>query len=136
MIEQKEFTLSSYSKGFHLISSEIFQNLPKLPETGIANIFIKHTSAALTLNENADYTVRTDFESFFNKLIPENTSYFEHTSEGSDDMPAHIKASLIGQSVTIPISNYKLNLGTWQGIYLCEFRRNGGRRKIVITIYS
>lgn len=136
MIEQKEFTLSSFSKGFHLISSEIFQKLPKLPETGIANIFIKHTSAALTLNENADYTVRTDFESFFNKLIPENTSYFEHTSEGSDDMPAHIKASLIGQSVTIPISNYKLNLGTWQGIYLCEFRRNGGRRKIVITIYS
>lgn len=136
MIEQREFTLSSYGKGFHLISNEIFQNLPNLPETGIANIFIKHTSAALSLNENADYTVRIDMENYFNKLVPENLQYFEHTSEGSDDMPAHIKASIIGQSVTIPISNYKLNLGTWQGIYLCEFRRHGGKRKIVVTIYS
>jgi len=124
MIEQKEFTLSSYGKGFHLITSEIFQNLPKLPENGMLNIFIKHTSAAISLNENADYTVRIDMENYFNK------------SEGSDDMPAHIKASIIGQSVTIPITNYKLNLGTWQGIYLCEFRRNGGKRKIVLTIYS
>ena len=136
MIEQREFSLSNYGKGFHLISNEIFQNLPKLPETGIANIFIKHTSAALSLNENADYTVRIDMENYFNKLIPENLTYFEHTSEGSDDMPAHIKASIIGQTITIPISNYKLNLGTWQGIYLCEFRRHGGKRKIVVTIYS
>ena len=136
MIEQKEFTLSSYGKGFHLITSEIFQNLPKLPENGMLNIFIKHTSAAISLNENADYTVRIDMENYFNKLIPENLPYFEHTSEGSDDMPAHIKASIIGQFVTIPITNYKLNLGTWQGIYLCEFRRNGGTRKIVLTIYS
>ncbi|OFX45377.1 MAG: secondary thiamine-phosphate synthase [Bacteroidetes bacterium GWA2_30_7] len=136
MIEQKEFTLSNYAKGFHLITNEIFQNLPKLPETGILNIFIKHTSAALSLNENADYTVRVDMENFFNKLIPENLPYFEHTSEGSDDMPVHIKSSIIGQSVTIPISNYKLNLGIWQGIYLCEFRRHGGRRKIVVTVYS
>lgn len=136
MIQQNEFLLKNYGKGFHLISSEIFQNLPQLPETGILNLFIKHTSVALSLNENADYTVRTDMENYFNKLIPENLSYFEHTSEGSDDMPAHIKASIIGQSVTIPISNYKLNLGTWQGIYLCEFRRHGGRRKVVATIYS
>lgn len=136
MIVQKEFTLSNYAKGFHLITNEILHNLPKLPETGLLNLYIKHTSAAILLNENADYTVRIDMENYFNKLIPENLPYFEHISEGSDDMPAHIKASIIGQSVTIPISNNKLNLGTWQGIYLCEFRRNGGRRKIVASVYS
>ncbi|OFX43540.1 MAG: secondary thiamine-phosphate synthase [Bacteroidetes bacterium GWA2_30_7] len=136
MIVQTEFLLSNFAKGFHLITNEILQNLPKLPEIGLLNLFIKHTSAAISINENADYTVRVDMENFFNKLVPENLPYFEHTSEGSDDMPAHIKASLIGQSVSIPISNNKLNLGTWQGIYLCEFRRHAGKRKIVVTVYS
>ena len=136
MINQVEITLPSYRRGFHLVTSEIAKNLPKLPETGIINILLKHTSAAITINENADPSVRHDFETFFSKLIPDGTPWFEHNSEGDDDMPAHIKASLIGQSLTIPITNGKLNLGTWQGIYLCEFRNHGGNRKLVATIYS
>lgn len=136
MIEQIELVLPPYERGYHLVTGEIMNYLPNLPEKGIANIFIKHTSAAITINENADSTVRSDFESFFNRLIPDSTSWFLHNTEGDDDMPAHLKASLIGQSLSIPITNYRLNLGTWQGIYLCEFRNNGGRRRITITIIS
>ena len=135
MVEQYEIQLPAYRRGFHLITEEIYENLLKLPEKGVVNIFIQHTSAAITINENADYTVRMDFESFFTKLIPDATSWFAHNTEGSDDMPAHLKASIIGQSISIPITKHKLNLGTWQGIYLCEFRNNGGRRKLVLTIY-
>jgi secondary thiamine-phosphate synthase enzyme len=107
-----------------------------LPETGALNLFIKHTSAGLIINENADLSVLSDFKTFFSDWIPENYPKFEHDYEGKDDMPAHIKASVVGQSLTVPITNGRLNLGTWQGIYLCEFRYSGGRRKIVATIYS
>lgn len=136
MIHQKEILLPQFGRGYHLITEVILKNLPELPEKGLLHIFIQHTSAGITINENLDSTVRKDFESFFNKLIPDGSPYFVHDSEGDDDMPAHLKASIIGQSVTIPITNKKLNMGTWQGIYLCEFRNCGGRRKIVITIYS
>ena len=136
MIEQKEIILQPYPRGFHLITSEIIQTLPKLPEKGLLNLFIKHTSAGITINENADPSVRIDFENIFNILIKENEVDYTHTMEGSDDMPAHIKSSLIGSSLTIPINNHKLDLGTWQGIYFCEFRNYGGHRKILATIYS
>ncbi len=136
MIQQFEITLPAFKRGFHLITELILKNIQNLPEMGMLNIFIKHTSAAITLNENFDSTVRSDFETFFNKLVPDATPYFVHDSEGADDMPAHIKSAVIGQSLTIPVSNKKLNLGTWQGIYLCEFRNNGGCRRIVITLYS
>lgn len=136
MIDQIEITLPSYQRGFHLITDEIVKSLPKLPEKGILNLLLKHTSAAITINENADPTVRSDFESFFSRLIPDGTTSFLHDSEGDDDMPAHIKVSIIGQTLTIPITNGKLNLGTWQGIYLCEFRNHGGRRTLVVTIYN
>ena len=126
--------LPFYSRGFHLITREIISQLPELPESGILLIFIKHTSAGLTINENADPSVRTDFNTFFNKIVPDGSSYFIHTDEGPDDMSAHIKASLIGSSVTIPIKNHRLNLGIWQGIYLGEFRDSGDRRKLSITI--
>ncbi|MBN1184348.1 MAG: YjbQ family protein [Bacteroidales bacterium] len=136
MIKQISFSLSGYSRGFHLITREVEKQLGELPGTGMLNILIKHTSAGITLNENADPSVRADFESFFNKLVPENAPYFVHTLEGSDDMPAHLKASIIGQSITIPITNNRLNLGTWQGIYYCEFRNYGGNRTFVCTVYS
>ena len=136
MIYSKEIILPPFNKGYHIITNIIEQNLDNLPKNGLLNIFIKHTSAGVTINENADYSVRDDFETFFNDLVPENYKKFTHTFEGLDDMPAHIKSSIIGSSVNIPISDYKLNLGTWQGIYLCEFRNNAGRRKIVLTIYS
>lgn len=136
MITQTEIHLSGYSRGFHLVSSKIMSNLPELPETGLLHLIIQHTSAALTLNENADTSVRDDFESFINKLIPENHPVYTHVFEGSDDMPAHIKSSVFGAELTIPITNYKLNLGTWQGIYYCEFRNHGGTRRIVATIVS
>jgi len=135
MIKQIEIVLPEYSRGFHLITPEIVKYLSELPEIGLLHLLIKHTSAALTLNENADPSVRDDFESFMNKLIPENHPLYTHIFEGSDDMPAHIKASLFGAELTIPITNGKLNLGTWQGIYLCEFRNYGGKRKIVATVY-
>ncbi len=135
MIEQKLIRLSEYRRGFHLITQTIESQLT-LPKTGMLNLFIQHTSAALTINENADPSVRHDFETIFNKLVPENRPEYTHTLEGSDDMPAHIKASLIGPSLTIPISNGRLNMGTWQGIYLCEFRNYGGSRKVIATIYS
>ena len=133
---QKTITLSPKSRGFHIITHDVLENIPELKDlkTGILQLFIKHTSASLTINENADPTVRTDFESHFNMLAPENQSYYQHTFEGSDDMPAHLKASLLGSSVSIPITDGKLNLGTWQGIYLCEHRNRGSDRKLIITI--
>jgi len=135
---QKEIQLRRFTRGFHLITNEVLQAIPELREiqTGQLQVFIKHTSASLTINENADYTVRTDFESHINKMIPENAPYYQHTYEGADDMPAHIKASLLGSSVQIPITNGRLNLGTWQGIYLCEHRNQGGSRKLVITAFG
>lgn len=126
--------LPSYRRGYHLITKTIMENLPPLPDGGLLNILIKHTSAGITLNENADSTVRGDFERFMNKLIPENDAVYSHTNEGDDDMPAHLKASLIGLSLTIPVTDGRLNLGTWQGIYLCEFRNYGGNRKLVLTL--
>jgi secondary thiamine-phosphate synthase enzyme len=134
MIWQKEITLSPFRRGYHLITREIISHLPEMPAVGMLNIFIKHTSAGITLNENADPTVRYDFERFMNIIVPENHPLYEHTDEGPDDMPAHLKASILGQSLTIPITNRRLNLGTWQGIYLCEFRNYGGSRKLVLTI--
>ena len=133
---QKTITLSPKSRGFHIITHDVLENIPELKDlkTGILQLFIKHTSASLTINENADPTVRTDFESHFNMLAPENQSYCQHTFEGSDDMPAHLKASLLGSSVSIPITDGRLNLGTWQGIYLCEHRNRGSERKLIITI--
>lgn len=133
---QKEVMLSAKRRGFHLVTAEILQHLPELREyaVGLAHIFIQHTSAALTLNENADPTVRQDFESHFNVLVPENAPYYIHTYEGSDDMPAHIKSALLGSSVTIPISNGRFNLGTWQGIYLCEHRDRARGRRLVVTL--
>ena len=136
MIQQLTIALPSFKRGYHLITELIENQLPQLPDKGLVNILIQHTSAAISLNENADPSVRIDFESFMNKLVPENDPTFTHIFEGSDDMPAHLKSSLIGASVNIPITNHRLNLGTWQGIYLCEFRNSGGRRKLVVTIMS
>ncbi|MDA9660430.1 secondary thiamine-phosphate synthase enzyme YjbQ [Flavobacteriaceae bacterium] len=132
MIFQKEIILPSFPRGFHLITNYIKKELPKM--TGVVNIFIKHTSASLTINENADPTVRIDFETHFNDMVPETANHFLHTLEGSDDMTSHIKSSLLGSSVDIPINNGNLLLGTWQGIYLCEHRNEGGARQIVITV--
>lgn len=134
MWQQIEFKLKEHRRGFHLVTSEIIDKLPTLPKIGLLHLFIKHTSCALSINENADPDVRIDMESIFNRLIKEGEPYYEHTLEGLDDMPAHAKCSIIGPSLTIPITNGKLNLGTWQGIYLCEFRDYGGARKIVATI--
>ncbi len=134
MPSQVEFRLRAYPRGFHVITDEVLERLPALPQGGILHLFIKHTSAALTINENADPAVLTDFENVYNKIVPENMPFLTHTMEGPDDMPAHIKASMIGSSVSIPITDGRLNLGTWQGIFLCEFRNNGGRRKLVATI--
>lgn len=134
MIEQIEIKLSPRKRGFHLITSEISSLLPTLPKKGLLNLFIKHTSCALAINENADPDVRLDLETIFNKIVPENAPYYMHTLEGSDDMPAHAKSVIVGTSLSIPITNGRLNLGTWQGIYLCEFRNYGGARRIVATI--
>lgn len=135
-IIQKEFYLKARPKGFHLVTQEILNEIPELKsfKSGIANIFIKHTSASLTINENADPDVRTDMKSYFESSVPENAAHYEHTSEGIDDMPAHIKSSILGSSINIPIVNGGFNLGIWQGIYFCEHRNNAGRRKIVITL--
>lgn len=134
MIEQIEIKLSPRKRGFHLITDELSSLLPTLPKKGLLNLFIKHTSCALAINENADPDVRLDLESIFNKIVPENAPYYMHTLEGSDDMPAHAKSVIVGTSLSIPITNGRLNLGTWQGIYLCEFRNYGGARRIVATI--
>jgi|TARA_B100000929_G_scaffold259196_1_gene222828 secondary thiamine-phosphate synthase enzyme len=133
---QKEILLQPRPRGFHLITDEVINNIPELIDISIGSlsIFIKHTSASLTINEDADPTVRIDFESHFNETVPENAPYYRHTIEGSDDMPAHLKSSILGSSITIPISDGKLNLGTWQGIYLCEHRNKKPTRKIVMTI--
>lgn len=133
---QKTFSVPPQPRGFHIITNEVLKNIEEVQniKTGILHLFIKHTSASLTINEDADPTVRTDFESHFNQLVPENQSYYKHTFEGPDDMPAHIKASILGSSVTVPILNGNLVLGTWQGIYLCEHRNHGGSRNLVATI--
>jgi secondary thiamine-phosphate synthase enzyme len=136
MVNQKIIKLSEYKRGFHLITNIIEDAISELPDVGIMNIFIQHTSAALSINENADPSVRYDMNNFINYLIPDGNSIYEHSLEGEDDMPAHIKSSLFGQSLTIPITNHRLNLGTWQGIYLCEFRNYGGSRKLIITVYG
>ncbi|MEM9932378.1 MAG: secondary thiamine-phosphate synthase enzyme YjbQ [Bacteroidota bacterium] len=136
MVTHTHIRLSPYSRGFHLITTTILRKLPPLPESGIFHLFIQHTSAALSINENADPTVRMDFESIMNNLVPENQPYYKHTLEGADDMPAHVKSSLMGASISIPINNHQLMLGTWQGIYLCEFRNHGGSRKLIASIYS
>jgi secondary thiamine-phosphate synthase enzyme len=135
---QKEIILNQRSRGFHLITEEILEQIPELKKikTGLIHILIKHTSASITLNENYDLDVRSDMEKYFNKTVKENEPYFVHDSEGPDDMPAHIKSTLIGNSLTIPITNGKLNLGTWQGIYLCEHRNHAGSRKVVVTIFG
>jgi len=144
MVQQIEITLKPKSRGFHIVTSEILGQLPKLPKTGVINIFTKHTSSwtsqaakpsgGLSINENCDPDVRIDMETIFNRLVPENQPNYEHTLEGSDDMPAHAKSTLSGVSITIPITNGHLNMGTWQGIYFCEFRNYGGARKLVVTI--
>ena len=136
MIQQKEITLPHFRRGYHLVTSLVEENLPDLPKQGLLHILVKHTSAGITLNENADPSVRTDFESFINKIISENDSVYIHTYEGADDMPAHLKSSVIGAEITIPVTNHRLNLGTWQGIYFCEFRNFGGPRRVVLTVYS
>ena len=136
MISQYEFSLPSFSRGYHVITDLVMKQLDDLPDVGILNLFIKHTSAAVTINESADPDVLADFESIFNHIIPENLPFLKHTMEGADDMPAHIKAAMIGCSIQIPITNGRLNLGTWQGIYLCEFRNLGGARKLVATVIS
>ncbi len=134
MWNQVEFRLQERRRGFHLITAEVARHLPELPQIGLLHLFIRHTSAALTINENADPDVRADMESILNHLVPERQPYYQHTLEGDDDMPAHAKCALIGPSLTIPIRNGRLALGTWQGIYLCEFRDYGGSRSIVATI--
>lgn len=135
---QKQFFLPPHKRGFHLITSQILKAIPELVSinTGMLQVFIKHTSASLTINENADPTVRLDFESHMNKMVPENMPYYRHTTEGADDMPAHIKASLMGSSVLIPVTSGRLNMGTWQGIYLCEHRDYSSEREIVITAWG
>ncbi len=134
MIQQYEIRLPSFRRGIHLITHHIENQLQALPEKGLINIFIQHTSAGLTINENADPSVRTDLEKYFDKYVPENAPYYRHTAEGADDMPAHIKSVITGASLTIPVTNGRLNLGTWQGIFLCEFRNHGGGRRLLITV--
>ena len=136
MTKVHTLNLPPFPRGFHLITRKVEEAAGELPQTGIMHVLIQHTSAGLTLNENADPSVRHDFESFMNHMVPENHPLYSHIYEGADDMPAHLKASIIGSSVSIPITNGRLNLGTWQGIYLCEFRNHGGSRRLVITITS
>ena len=135
---QNTLRLSPFPRGFHLITQEIEKALPEIQniQIGLAHVFIHHTSASLTINENADPTVRVDFETHFTKSVPENAPYYEHSYEGSDDMPAHLKASILGSSVAVPITNGRLNLGTWQGIYLCEHRNRASGRKITVTAFG
>jgi len=136
MIQQKTFKLKARSRGYHIVTQEMLQHLGELPLVGLLHLFIQHTSAAITINEAADPDVLTDFESIFNHVVPENLPFLKHTIEGPDDMPAHIKAAMIGHSITLPITDGQLNLGTWQGIYLCEFRNQASARQIVATIYQ
>ena len=137
MIQQVEFALAAKHRGCHLVTREIIDRLPKpLPKAGLLNLFVKHTSCALSINENVDPDVRSDMEKIMNHIVRENEPYYDHVLEGADDMPAHAKSSLFGVSLSIPITDGRLNLGTWQGIYLCEFRDYGGPRRIVATIYE
>lgn len=138
MWKQKNLTLPPEPAGFHLITQEVLLTMPEITKlhVGILHLFLQHTSAGLTINEDADPSVREDFKSFIDRLIPENQTYFRHTLEGSDDMPAHLKSSLLGHSLTIPIEHGCLLLGTWQGIYLCEYRHHGGKRKIILTLHG
>ena len=133
MIYQTEITLRPYPRGIHLVTSDIMRQIGALPEKGLLNLLIKHTSAALALNENADPDVRHDLREIFDRLVPENAPYYLHTDEGSDDMPSHAKSVIVGSSLTLPITSGRLNLGVWQGIYLCEFRDYGGQREIIAT---
>ena len=135
-MQQTTIILTSYTRGFHIITNEISEQLGNLPEIGLVHLFIQHTSAGICINEKADPTVLEDMNNWFDKNIKENEPYYKHTFEGADDMPAHIKSVITGNELTIPITNGKLNLGTWQGIYLAEFRNNGGNRKIIATIQS
>lgn len=134
-MQQTTFTLAPRQRGYHIITREVMSQLQELPEVGLLHLFIQHTSAAITINEAADPDVLTDFESVFNHLVPENLPFLVHTMEGPDDMPAHIKAAMIGHSITVPITDGRLNLGTWQGIYLCEFRNRASGRRLVATVY-
>ena len=134
MVFQKEIMLNPFPRGFHIITNDIVNILPRI--TGIVHVFIKHTSASLTINENADPTVREDFETHFNKMVSEDETYFKHTIEGPDDMTSHIKSSLLGSSVSFPIKNGEPQLGTWQGIFLCEHRNHAKSRKIIVTVYG
>jgi secondary thiamine-phosphate synthase enzyme len=136
MVRQYEITLQPVRRGFHLITDQVVDQIDAWPEQGILHLFIFHTSAGLSINENADLTVRHDFEQAFNRIVPENQPYYRHTLEGSDDMPAHIKASLVGSSVSVPIQRGRPRLGTWQGLYLCEFRNHGGARRLMATVYG
>ncbi len=136
MVEQKEFTLRARNRGFWLVTDEIIEKLPDLPQQGLLNLFIKHTSCALCINENFDPAVRDDMAEIYDHLIKENEQYYTHLDEGPDDMPSHAKSSITGVSLSIPITNGRLNMGIWQGIYLCEFRNHGGPRNIVATIIS
>ncbi len=136
MIKHYPIRLPSYSRGFHIITDIVMSSIQELPEEGLLSLFIQHTSAGLTINENADPTVLQDFESYFNHIIPERMPFIKHDVEGDDDMPAHIKSSFVGSSVSIPIINGRLALGTWQGLYLCEFRNRPHRRSLIATIYS
>ena len=135
MIKQKEITLQPMAKGFYNIDVIIENAIDDFPETGLVNIFVKHTSAALMINENADPSVRIDIDSLLEKLAPESAPFYKHTMEGPDDMPAHFKTAVFGNSISIPITNYRMNLGTWQSLFFCEFRNYGGSRKIVVTLY-
>jgi secondary thiamine-phosphate synthase enzyme len=134
MIGQYFLQLPPFRRGFHIITETILDTIPSLPSKGMLHVFIQHTSAALTINENADSNVLADFESWMERAVKEREPYYRHTTEGPDDMPAHIKSALMGSSVSVPVTNHRLNLGTWQGIYLCEFRNHGGPRKLVITV--
>ena len=136
MVKQTTFTLRARRRGYHVITREVLAELPPLPDAGLLHLFIQHTSAAITVNEAADPDVLVDFESVFNHIVPENLPFLVHTMEGPDDMPAHIKAAMIGHGVTLPITGGRLNLGTWQGLYLCEFRNRAAGRRIVATIYG
>jgi secondary thiamine-phosphate synthase enzyme len=137
-VYQQTLQLKERKRGFHLITTEILQSMPQLGEikTGIFQVFIQHTSASILINENADPTVRKDFEMFFDKTVPENDPSYQHDTEGSDDMPAHLKTALLGCSITIPIRNGRLALGTWQGVYLCEHRNHGGQRNLILTAWG
>lgn len=134
MIKQIEFTLKPFHRGIHIITDDVMRHISPLPETGLLNLLIKHTSAALAINENADPDVRHDLNSFFDCLVPEDAPYYLHTDEGPDDMPSHAKSVIVGASLSIPVTGRRLNLGIWQGIYLCEFRDHGGSRRIVATV--